>query len=96
MTEPLHPSQNRGLRELYAAARQVESHWSRLGRLLDVDELADGALTAGALVGELEAYAFLPQPLTLVEVKRRVVGRRGRENPLDEAQGEHVTIARSI
>ena len=53
MSEQLHPSQNRGLRELYAAVRHVESHWSRLAEHLDVDELADGVLTAQALLGEL-------------------------------------------
>jgi hypothetical protein len=54
MTEELHPSQNRGLRELYAAVRHIESHWSRLAaHLSDVDELGDGVLTAQALIAEL-------------------------------------------
>jgi hypothetical protein len=54
MTEELHPSQNRGLRELYAAVRHMESHWTRVATHLgDVDELADGILTARALLSEL-------------------------------------------
>jgi hypothetical protein len=54
MSEDLHPSQNRGLRELYAAVRHIESHWSRLAtHLSDVDELGDGVLTAQALLAEL-------------------------------------------
>jgi hypothetical protein len=54
MTEELHPTQNRGLRELYAAVRHIETHWSALApHLSDVDELADGVLTAQALLAEL-------------------------------------------
>jgi len=50
----------------------------------------------GALVGELEAYAFSPQPFALVEVERRVVGRLGREDPFDEPQNERVTDERDL
>jgi hypothetical protein len=54
VTEELHPTQNRGLRELYAAVRHIEAHWSRLAaRLKDVGELADGVLSAQALLAEL-------------------------------------------
>jgi hypothetical protein len=35
MSGELHPSQNRGLRELYAMTRQVVSHWSALAPRID-------------------------------------------------------------
>jgi hypothetical protein len=56
-TPTLHPAQNRGLRELYAAARQLSRHWSilaeRLGAGDGVAELRAGAQAAEELVGEL-------------------------------------------
>jgi hypothetical protein len=56
-TPGLHPAQNRALRELYAAARQLSRHWSilaeRLGAGDGVDELRAGAQAAEELVGEL-------------------------------------------
>jgi hypothetical protein len=56
-TPGLHPAQNRALRELYAAARQLSRHWStlaeRLGAGNGVDELRAGAQAAEDLVGEL-------------------------------------------
>jgi hypothetical protein len=56
-TPGLHPAQNRGLRELYAAARQLSRHWSilaeRLGAGDGVAELRAGAQAAEELVGEL-------------------------------------------
>jgi hypothetical protein len=56
-TPGLHPAQNRGLRELYSAARQLAEHWSALA-----DRLADGP---GAL--ELRAGADAARTL-LVEL----------------------------
>jgi hypothetical protein len=57
-TPGLHPAQNRALRELYAAARQLSRHWStladRLGAGDGVLELRAGAQAAEELVGELE------------------------------------------
>jgi hypothetical protein len=57
-TPGLHPAQNRALRELYAAARQLSRHWStladRLGAGDGVVELRAGAQAAEELVGELE------------------------------------------
>jgi hypothetical protein len=56
-TPGLHPAQNRALRELYAAARQLSRHWSiladRVGAGDGVDELRAGAQAAEELVGEL-------------------------------------------
>jgi len=56
-TPDLHPAQNRALRELYAAARQLARHWStladRLGAGDGVAELRAGAEAAEALVSEL-------------------------------------------
>jgi hypothetical protein len=56
-TPGLHPAQNRGLRELYAAARQLSLHWStladRLGAGDGVAELRAGARAADELVEEL-------------------------------------------
>ena len=57
-TPGLHPAQNRALRELYAADRQLSHHWStladRLGAGDGVAELRAGAQAAEELVGELE------------------------------------------
>jgi hypothetical protein len=57
VTPGLHPAQNRGLRELYAAARQLSRHWStlaeRLGAGDGVAELRAGAQAAEELGGEL-------------------------------------------
>jgi hypothetical protein len=56
-TPGLHPAQNRGLRELYAGARQLARHWTtlagRLGAGPGVDELRAGAQAAEELVVEL-------------------------------------------
>jgi hypothetical protein len=56
-TPGLHPAQNRGLRELYAAARQLDAHWEALaGRLAgwpEADELRAGAEAARTLLVEL-------------------------------------------
>jgi hypothetical protein len=49
----LHPAQNRGFRELYAASRQIANHYGALGRRLDVPALDDGAAAARRLLDEL-------------------------------------------
>jgi hypothetical protein len=56
-TPGLHPAQNRGLRELYAGARQLASHWEgladRLGAGEGVAELRAGAEAGQELLAEL-------------------------------------------
>jgi hypothetical protein len=53
----LHPTEHRGLRELYASARHMAAHWAALGRRLgggsEAATLADGAGTAQRLLEEL-------------------------------------------
>ncbi len=39
--EDLHPAQNRGFRELYAAARLVVDHYGRLGATIDDPALGE-------------------------------------------------------
>lgn len=54
------PAEHRALRELFAAARQLVEHWSRLGGRLGDDVgamLRDGADDAAELLGELQAIA---------------------------------------
>jgi hypothetical protein len=53
----LYPAEHRGLRELYATARQLASHWDRLGGRLGGtpgEALATGANAARELLRELE------------------------------------------
>ena len=54
---PLHPAENRGYRELYAASRGLVRHWSRLGaRVPDPavrEALGGGVAAARRLLGEL-------------------------------------------
>jgi len=56
-TPGLHPAQNRGLRELYSAVRQLAEHWTALADRLDGEpgtlELGAGADAARALLVEL-------------------------------------------
>lgn len=56
---PLHPAENRGYRELYAASRGLVRHWSRLGaRVPDPavrEALGGGVAAARRLLGELPA-----------------------------------------
>ena len=60
VAEQLHPAENRGYRELYAAARQVESRWSRLADGYEgtdgADALRRGAKIAGDLLAELPEW----------------------------------------
>jgi hypothetical protein len=54
----LYPAEHRALRELYAMASQLASHWTRLGGRLGGapgDALADGASAARELLRELAA-----------------------------------------
>ena len=59
MPPPLHPTEHRGYRELYAALEQLAGHWAGLGGRLDGTaagpELERGALAARELVAELAA-----------------------------------------
>jgi len=56
-TPGLHPAQNRGLRELYSATRQLAEHWTaladRLGGEPGTEELRAGADAARTLLVEL-------------------------------------------
>jgi hypothetical protein len=55
----MHPTEHRGLRELYAMARQLRNHWRALAERLyaeapqEAQALRSGAEVAGALLGEL-------------------------------------------
>jgi hypothetical protein len=49
----LHPAQNRGFRELYAAARHVANHYRGLAEHIDEQSLRDGASAASRLLDEL-------------------------------------------
>jgi hypothetical protein len=56
----LFPAEHRALRELYATARQLERHWSRLAAGIGTPAagaLEDGAAAARALLAELDARA---------------------------------------
>ena len=57
VTPGLHPAQNRALRELYAFARQLVAHWTRLAQRLgpgpDSTALEAGAQVARTLLPEL-------------------------------------------
>ena len=57
VTPGLHPAQNRALRELYAFARQLVAHWTRLAQRLgpgpDSTALEAGAQVARTLLLEL-------------------------------------------
>jgi hypothetical protein len=53
----LHPAENRGYRELFAATRQAADHWSSLAERMDGSQaavLARGAAAARDLISELE------------------------------------------
>lgn len=58
-TPTLHPAQNRGLRELYATARNLAGHWEALAPRFDDPEtrhaLVNGTGRAHALMDELPA-----------------------------------------
>jgi len=56
----MHPTEHRGLRELYAMARQQRNHWRSLAERIEAaapqeaQTLREGADLAGALLGELK------------------------------------------
>ncbi len=55
----MHPTEHRGLRELFAMARQLRNHWRTLAERIDAhapqeaELLRSGAELAGALIAEL-------------------------------------------
>ncbi|MEA2142055.1 MAG: hypothetical protein QOI64_485, partial [Solirubrobacteraceae bacterium] len=51
--EQLHPAQNRGFRELYAASRQVANHHRALAERLDLPAFGESADAARRLLDEL-------------------------------------------
>ena len=85
MTEPLHPTEHRGYRELYAALAQLKRHWRRLGgRLAGFRvgaELAAGASTADGLL----------DALTELTEHRGLYGR-----PLATGLGGAIAAARNV
>jgi hypothetical protein len=52
----MHSAEHRAIRELHATTRQLKNHWRRLAERLDEPFLAEGADTAGELLGELEHH----------------------------------------
>ena len=55
-SDALHPAQNRGFRELYAATRQVVSHYRALAQKIDVEALHDGASAGRRLLDDLRRH----------------------------------------
>src|SRR3954447_7410594 len=51
--DDLHPAQNRGFRELYAATRQLVNHYRSLGELIPEDALLEGASVGRRLLDAL-------------------------------------------
>jgi hypothetical protein len=54
--DDLHPAQNRGFRELYAAARQLVDHYRSLAELLPEDSLLEGAAVGRRLLDDLRTH----------------------------------------
>ena len=52
--DDLHPAQNRGFRELYAASRHVVDHYRNLAQILDEEALHEGAAAARRLLDDLQ------------------------------------------
>lgn len=50
----LHPAQNRGFRELYAATRHIVNHYRALAQVIDDDALHEGAAAGRRLLDDLE------------------------------------------
>jgi hypothetical protein len=75
----LLPAEHRALREAYATARQVRSHWTRLGSRLGGapgDYLAEGAAAVDELLGELH-HAAVPGVPTAQGLGASLGGARG-------------------
>jgi hypothetical protein len=76
----LLPAEHRALRELHATARQVQGHWTRLGRRLGGPPaafLGEGAAAAGELLAELEAESDVEGQPAAQGMGARLAGMRG-------------------
>jgi hypothetical protein len=82
----VHPAGHRGLRELYATARELRDHWRRLAGRLDERAPAQAALLRD---GSEDARALLGE-LTAVTAARGLYGR-----PLAEALGARLAATHS-
>jgi hypothetical protein len=83
-TPGLHPAQNRGLRELYAATRQLADHWEALA----------GRLAGGPEAGELRAGADAARTL-LVELAEVTRSYRLYGGPAAQGVGDRVAALRN-
>ena len=73
-TPTLHPAQNRGLRELYATARNLAGHWEALA-----SRFADGESCHALLNGAGRARALMTELPELVEGHNLYVGAAARQ-----------------
>src|SRR4051794_1396114 len=84
----MHPTEHRGLRELFAMTRQLRNHWRALADRIDAQApqeaqlLADGAELAGALIAEL----------TDVAAARELYGRPMAQGLGARLAGAHSTL----
>ena len=85
LTEPLHPTEHRGYRELYASLTQLSRHWQRLGA-----RLAGSRVGAELVVGASEASELL-EALTELTERRGPPGR-----PLAAGLGAAIAGARNV
>jgi hypothetical protein len=64
--DDLHPAQNRGFRELYAATRHLVNHYRSLGERIPEDALLEGAAVGRRLLDDLrnhtERYGLYGHP----------------------------------
>jgi hypothetical protein len=84
-TPGLHPAQNRGLRELYAATHQLAAHWDRLA----------GRLAGGPEAGELRAGADAARTL-LVELADVTPSYRLYGGPAARSAGDRLAAVRNL
>jgi hypothetical protein len=54
--DELHPAQNRGFRELYAASRHLVNHYRSLSELIPEDALLEGAAVGRRLLDDLRTH----------------------------------------
>ena len=85
VTEPLHPTEHRGYRELYVALTQLARHWQRLG-----GRLAGSRVGTQLLAGAGEANQLL-DALTVLTERRGLHGR-----PLAAGFGASIAGARNV
>jgi hypothetical protein len=84
----MHPTEHRGLRELFAMTRQLRNHWRALAERIDAQApqeaqlLRDGAELAGALIAEL----------TDVAAARELYGRPMAQGLGARLAGAHSTL----